>query len=318
MNQKRLAVAVLALGLMVSGCRGDSPPPPPAPLDELPLSLVGDLFQGDYVLAAYHQVDFDRDGRDEALAVLTQYRTKELSFLSDTYVVLFHRDTGVWTHAGGLRMDGERATTELRDLTQDGIPELIVSTEETRSQRGDFIAPWRTAGFLSVFTYTPDKQLVEMGDFSSSLLGQGRDYPKLGLWEDNEAIKVARDLRASEGPLWQPYQEGSYVWDGSEFALAQTEDMRRLSPLISWVLAKNAPWASVFFILGGVLGGATLYVSQRSPLQDKWLSVWALIILVAGGIGLGSLQEWLCVPAPILAGLIGLLVGRRIVRGGSS
>ena len=317
MKQKRWAVmTALALGLVISGC-GGGPAPQVSP-DELPLALVGDLFEDEYVLGAYHEVDFDRDGRSEVLAVLTQHRPTELSFLSDSYVVLFHQDEGTWVHADGLRMDGERATAELHDLTDDGLPELVVSTEQTRSQRGDFIAPLRTAGFLSVFTYTPDKRLVELGTYSSSLLGKGRVYPKLGVWEDQEAVKVARDLPATVNPLWQPYRVGSYVWNGSGFALADTQDQRRLSPLISWVVARNAPLASAFFVLGGVLGGVTLFVSQRTRLEDKWLSVVAVVILVGGGIGLGSLQEWLCVPAPVLAGLVGLLFGRRVVRGGSS
>jgi hypothetical protein len=318
MNHKRLALmAALALGLALSGCGERSAPSPQAPIDEPPLVLLGDLFEGEYVLGAYHEVDFDKDGRDEVLAVLTQYRPTELSYLSDTYVVLFHQDQGTWVQVGGLRMEGERATSELHDLTGDGLPELVVSTEQTRSQRGDFIAPLRIAGFLSVFTYTSDKELVEMGAYSSSLLGMDRVYPKLGLWKDQEAIKVARDLPAAVSPLWQPYQVGSYVWDGSEFVLAHTDEQRRVSPLISWVVARNAPWASGFLILGGVLGVVTLLVSQRTRLADKWLTVWAVIILIGGGIGLGSLQEWLCVPAPILVGLAGLLIGRRIARGGS-
>ena len=318
MNHKRLALmAALALGLALTGCGDRSAPSPQASIDEPPLALLGDLFEGEYVLGAYHEVDFDKDGRYEVLAVLTQYRTTELSYLSDTYVVLFHQDPGAWVHAGGLRMEGERATSELRDLTGDGLSELVVSTEQTLSQRGDFVVPFRTAGFLSVFTYTPGKELVEMGDFQSSLEGEDRDYPKLGFWEDREVIIVARDLQTPEGPFWQPYRVGSYVWDGSEYTLAHTEDRRRVSPTTSWVVAKNAPWASGFLVLGGILGVVTLLVSQRTRLEVKWLTVWAVIILIGGGIGVGSLQEWLCVPVPILVGLAGLLFGRRIARGGS-
>ena len=51
MNRKRLALmAVLVLGLVLSGCGDGSPSLPQASVDELPLALVGDLFEGEYVL----------------------------------------------------------------------------------------------------------------------------------------------------------------------------------------------------------------------------------------------------------------------------
>jgi hypothetical protein len=315
MKRRLVVVAALALTLLLAGCGGRAASQ--VPPDELPLALARDLYADGYTLVSYHEVDWDRDGLMESLAVLTQKVPTEHSFLSSSYVVLFHQEQGTWVQSDRLRMDGERATTALHDLTGDGFPELVVSTQQVYGQEGDFIAPLRTAGYLSAFTYTPDKVLVELGTYSSSLLGQDRVYPQVGEWEGQTVIRVARDLPATESPLWQPYQVGDYAWNGSEFGLAQVQEQRRLSPLISWVVARNAPWTGAFLILGGVLGGGAFVISQRTRLDDRWSALGAAAIIVAGGIGLGLVQEWLCILAPILAGLVGLLIGRRVTRGGS-
>jgi hypothetical protein len=315
MNRKSFAVmAALAMGLLLAGCGGQAAPT--VSPDEPPLSLLKDLYEDGYALAGYHEMDLEGDGHAEGLAVLTQSPPPETSFLSVTFIVLFQHSDGVWRQVDRLETDGDRATTTLHDLTGDGLPELVVFAEQKQSQYGDFVTPMRTAGYLAVFTYTPDKRLVELGAYSSSLLGMGRVYPKLGAWEGQEAIVVARDLPADESPLWQPYQVGSYVWDGSQFANAQIEERRRLSPVVSWAVTRNGPWALGFLALGGVLGWGAVVVSRRTRVQVKQVLAGAVAVLIILGVGLIWVQGRLCVLAPVLSGLAGLIVGWRITRGG--
>jgi hypothetical protein len=310
MNRSPIAMTVaLALILLLAACSGrDSPPQP----DQMPLALVSDIFQSGYELAGYHEQDLNGDGSTEALAVLTQKLPADLSFVSSSYVLLFDQRAEAWGLVDGRQMDGGYAATELHDLTGDGIPELVVSTERVSVERGDFVTPQRTTGYLAIFEVGQEEQLIELGMFSSSLSGAGHTYPKTSRWEGRSAIQTAHDLPTAESPLWQPYQVETLAWDGQQFAQTQVRERRRISPLISWVVSRNAPWLAAFLALGSLLSWGALVVARRTQVEERWAFLGAAVLLIAGGIGLGLVREWLCVPAPILAGLAGLLIVRRV------
>jgi hypothetical protein len=310
MNRSPILVTVtLALILLLAACSSRGSPPQS---DQMPLALVSDIFQSGYELAGYHEQDLDGDGSTEALAVLTQKLPTDLSFVSNSYVLLFDQRAKAWKLVDGQQMDGGYAATELRDLTGDGIPELVVSTERVSAERGDFVTPQRTTGYLAIFEVGREGQLAKLEMFSGSLLGAGRTYPRTSQWEGKPAIQTARDLPATESPLWQPYQVETLAWDGEQFTQAQVQERRRISPLISWVASRNAPWLVAFLALGSLLSWGALTVARRTQVRERWVFLGVAVLLVAGGIGLGLVREWLCVPAPILAGLAGLLIVWRV------
>jgi hypothetical protein len=315
MNRWYLAITVaLSLGFLLVGCDGGTAPevPPTPALDQMPLSLASDLFSVGYELVGYHEVDADGDGAMEGLAVLTLRLPATESFLGDSYVMLFGQHVGLWSLNDSQRLDGVNATAELRDLTGDGVPELLVSTEEAETQLGDFVTPLRHTDHLIVFTYTPDLYLMELGTFSSSLAGVTTSHSSVGEWEGQPAIQTAQDLPPAGIPLWRPFRVETFAWDGQSFASVQVQEQRRISPIISWLVRLNGPWASVFLVLGGVLSLAFVKVARRLGLKERWGVLGVALLLVAGGIGLGLAVEWLCVPGLILIGLVGLGSGRKI------
>jgi hypothetical protein len=218
----------------------------------------------------------------------------------------------LWSLNDSQRLDGVNATAELRDLTGDGVPELLVSIEEAETQLGDFVTPLRYTDHLIVFTYTPDLYLMELGTFSSSLAGVMTPRSSVGEWEGQPAIQTAQDLPPAGIPLWRSFRVETFAWDGQSFASVQVQEQRRISPIISWLVRLNGPWAAVFLVLGGVLSLAFVKVARRLGLKERWGVLGVALLLVAGGIGLGLTVEWLCVPGLILIGLVGLGSGRKI------
>jgi hypothetical protein len=321
-------VVVLGLGLLLFGCSGKVAleAPPASDLDQMPLALARHFFLAGYELAGYHELDADSDGIVETLAVLTLRLPLAESFLGDSYVLLFGQHGGAWSLTDGQQLNGVNASAELRDLTGDGLAELLVFTEEADAQPGDFVAPLRYTDHLSVFTYVPGLHLVELGTFSSSLSGVMRPHSTVGEWEGRPAIQTARDLPPAGIPLWWPFHVETFAWDGQGFASVQVQERRRISPIVSWLVRRNAPWAAAFLVLGGVLSLVPAVIVRRSrlglavtdprllrglPLQERWVILGLALLLVASGVGLGLIEEWLCVPALILVGLAGLGIGRR-------
>jgi hypothetical protein len=92
----------------------------------------------------------------------------------------------------------------------------------------------------------------------------------------------------------------------------QVQEQRRISPIISWLVRLNGPWAAVFLVLGGVLSLVFVKVARRLGLRERWGVLGMALLLVAGGIGLGLTVEWLCVPGLILIGLVGLGSGWKV------
>lgn len=321
-------VVMLGLGFLLFGCSGEATleVQPASDLDQMPLVLARPLFLAGYELVGYHELDADSDGVVETLAVLTLRLPLKESFLGDSYVLLFGQHGGAWSLTDSQQLDGINAGAELRDLTGDGFPELLVFTEEADTQLGDFVAPLRYTDHLSVFTYVPDLHLVELGTFSSRLSGVMRPHSTVGEWEGRPAIQTARDLPPAGIPLWWPFRVETFAWDGQGFASVQVQERRRISPIVSWLVRRNAPWVAAFLVLGGVLSLVPTVIVSRSrlglavtdprllrglPLQERWVILGLALLLVAGGVGLGLAEEWLCVPALILVGLVGLGVGRR-------
>lgn len=305
----------LLLSCLICGCGGEPSPEvlsDPA-LDQAPLSLARSFFDAGYELVSYHELDIDNDGVMEALAVLTVRTLVQESFLGASGVLLFGQPGGGWIQADNWRLDGANASAELRDLTGDGFPELLVVTEEADRQRGDFVTPLRYTDHLSVFTYTPDLYLVELGVFSSSLAGVMRPQSTVEEWGDRAAVRTVSDLPQAGLPLWQPFRIELFAWDGQKFISVQVEEQRRISPVVSWVVRRNAPWAAASLALGGVLSLVMVVGTRRWRLRERWVVPGFVLLLVAGGIGLGLAVEWLCVPGLVLVGLVGLEGGRRMV-----
>ncbi len=307
-------LVVLGLGFLLFGCNSEATPevPPTSDLDQMPLMLARHLFLTGYELVGYYELDAGSDDVIKALAVLTLRLPMTESFLGDSYVLLFSQRGGAWSLADNQKLDGINASAELRDLTGDGFPELLVSTEEADTQLGDFVTPLRYTDHLIVFTYTPDPYLVELGSFSSSLVGVMSPRSTVEEWEGQPAIQIAQDLPPAGIPLWWPFRVETFAWDGQRFASVQVQEQRRISPIIPWLVRRNTPWAAAFLILGGALSLILTAVARRSHLQERWVILGLVLLLIAGGAGLGLAEEWLCAPALILVGLTGLGIGRRV------
>lgn len=316
MNRQSIVVVVaLGLSLLLCGCGGEvTQKVPPAPaLDQMPLALARPLFLAGYELVGYYELDGDGDGAMEALAVLTVRLPLADSSLGASYVLLFSQRGGAWSLADDQRLDSINASAELRDLTGDGFSELLVFTEEADDQLGDFVTPLRYTDHLIVFTYTPDLYIVELGTFSSSLSGVMRPRSTVGEWAGRPAIQTVQDLPPAGSSLWRPFRAETFAWDGQSFASVQVQEQRQISPLVSWLVRRNAPWAAASLLLGGALGLVMTALVRRSRLRERWVILGLALLLVAGGVGLGLTEEWLCVPALVLVGLAGVAIGRQVV-----
>ena len=315
MNKRCTAITVaLGLGFLLFGCSGEATPeiPQTSALDQMPLTLARPLFQAGYELAGYYELDADNDGVIEALAVLTSKLPLTESFLGDSHALLFGQHGAMWSLTDNQQLDGVNASTELHDLTGDGFPELLVFTEKADTQLGDFVTPLRYTDHLIVFTYTPDLYLVELGKFSSRLSGVMRPRSTVGEWEGQPAIQTAQDMPPAGSPLWSPFRVETFAWDGQAFASVQVREQRRISPIVPWLVRRNAPWAAAFLILGGTLSLATIAITHHSRLRERWVILGLALLLIAGGTGLGLAEERLCVPVLILVGLAGLGIGRQV------
>ena len=205
MNRRCIAIAVaLGLGLLLFGCSSEATPkvPPTPALDQMPLVLARPLFLAGYELVGYYDLGDGSDTVADALAVLTLRLPLTESFLGDSRVLLFSQHRGAWSLSDDQVLDGINASAELRDLTGDGSPELLVFTEEGDAQLGDFVTPLRYTDHLTVFTYMPGLYLVELGTFSSSLLGVMRPQSTVGEWGGQPAIQTVQDLPPAGSPLW--------------------------------------------------------------------------------------------------------------------
>lgn len=313
--KERHVAPIVALGLcaLLFGCGGEatSQVPPDSAFGQMPLSLARPFFDAGYELVGYYELDVDSDGVVEALAVLTVETQAMYSFLGASVVLLFGQPGGLWVRADDWKLNGVNASAELRDLTGNGFPELLVSVEEADRQRGDFVTPLRYTDHLSVFAYTPDLRLVELGLFSSSLAGVTRQTA-VGEWGGQPAIQTVRDLPPTEIPLWQPVRVETVAWDGQGFVSVQVEERRRISPVVTWVVRRNAPWAAASLALGGVVSLIVIVVARRLHWRERRVILGLGLLLVAGGVGLGLAVEWLCVPALIVVGLAGLGAGRQV------
>ena len=317
MNGRRTGIAaILGLGLVLAACgRETNPEAAPTPnTDRMPLALARPLFQSGYELAGYYELDADGDDVAEVLAALTLRVPVAASSLGDSRVLLFGQYGGGWSLAGNQQLDGVNAHTELRDLTGDGSPELLVFTEKAETQLGDFVTPLRYTDYLSVFTYAPGPRLMMLGAYSSSLSGVMSPRSAVGEWRGRPVIQTMRDLPPVGGPLLWPFQIETFAWDGQDFANVDTQEKRRVSPIISWLVRRNAPWAALFLALGGIVSLVTSVVVRRSRLPGRWVVPGLALLLVAGGIGVHVSQEWLCAPALVVTGLLGLGVGRWVWR----
>jgi hypothetical protein len=315
MNRRTTAVLVaFGVGLLLFRCsEGANPEVKSAPpLDQMPLMLAGPLFETGYELAGYYELDTDGDGIIEALAVLTLRRPMTEFSTGSSRVLLFGQHGGVWSLNDRQRLDGANASMELRDLTGDGFPELLIFTEEVDSQLGDFVVPLRHSDHLSVFTYTPGLHLAKLGTFSSSLSGEMRPRSAVSEWEGRPAIQTARDLPPVGGSLWQPFRVETFAWDGQGFVNVDVGEERRISPIVSWLVRRNAPWAVAFLALGGAVSVVVTTIARRSRLRERWIVLGVILLFIAGGVGLGSAEAWLCVPALVLIALAGFWVGRQV------
>lgn len=314
--QRRRLILVIALGLcsLLLGCGGETTSEvlSDPSLEQVPLLLAQPFFNAGYELVDYYTLDVDDDGVVEALAVLTLKTQATHSFLGGSAVVLFGQREGSWVRVNNWKLNGVNASAELHDLTGDDLPELLVRSEEAHRRPGDFVTPLQYTDYLSVFTYAQNLRLTESGVFSSSLASMTPSKPTLEKWEGQPAIQTVQDLPPAASPLWQPVRVETFAWDGQEFARVRVEEQRRISPVVSWAVRRNAPWAAASLALGGVLSLIGIVVARRSRWPERRV-IWGLILLlVAGGIGLSFAVEWICVPALIAIGWVGLGIGRQI------
>jgi len=314
MKRSKIAIPIL-LGLLLIGCNNGQPTPAPVPadaLDQMPLALVQPLHQAGYETTGYYELGANDAGLVRVLAVLTIKLPVEQSYLGDSYAMLFSQFGGVWSLSDSHQLDGVNGSAELRDLTDDGSPELLVFTEEGDSQRGDFVTPLRYTDHLFVFAYDQDSYLVNLGTFSSRLSGVTSPRTTVGEWGGQPAIQVVQDLPATSSPLLQPYLIETFTWQEQEgFVSVQAQERQRISPVIYWLARRNGPWAAASLVLGGVLSLATITIARRLGLRERWFILGIALLLVAGGIGLATTREWLCTPVLILVGLAGLWIGRQ-------
>ena len=315
MSRQGLAVIVmLVLGLLL-GCGSDANPEtlPSPPLDQMPLMLAGPLFTAGYELASYHDLDADGDGVVEALAVLTLEESTTDSSTGSSYVLLFGQRGGAWSLNDKQRLSGVNASAELDDVTDDGLPELLVHTEEADTQLGDFVTPLRRTDHLSIFTYTPSQYLAKLGTFPSSLSGEAQPHSTVVDWDGQPAIQTTQDLPPMDQSLWRPVRVETFAWDGQGFARVEVGEQRRISPVVTWLVRRNAPWLAVFLIMGLAVSAAMSAITRRSRLKERWDTLGAILLFVASGVGLGLAAEWLCVPALVLVGLAAFGFARQVM-----
>ncbi|MCP4543353.1 MAG: hypothetical protein GY832_40080 [Chloroflexi bacterium] len=310
-NRRVTFVVTLVLCSLLLGCESQETPqiPPDLTLDQMPISLAQPFFDAGYELVGYYEIDVDGDGVVEAFAVLTLEIQATSSFLGSSAVALFDRHEESWFRADNWKLNGVNANAELRDVTGDELPELLVRTEAAHKRPGDFVTPLQRTDHLSVFVH--DLHLAESGVFSNSLACETPSMPTVEKWQDQPAIQTVRDLPSAGFPLWQPTRVETFAWNGQEFASMQVEEQRRISPVVSWVVRRHALWTAVFLALGGVVGMVAIVLARRRRWQELRVIVGLILLLVAGGIGLGIVVEWMCVPALIAIGLVGLGVGRQ-------
>jgi hypothetical protein len=316
MSRQSLAIIVmLGLGLLL-GCGSDADPETLSspPLDQMPLMLAGPLFTAGYELASYHDLDADGDGVVEALAVLTLDESTTDSSTGSSYVLLFGQHGGAWSLNDKQRLSGVNASAELDDVTDDGLPELLVHTEEADTQLGDFVTPLRRTDHLSIFTYTPSQHLAKLGTFTSSLSGEAQPHSTVVDWDGQPAIQTTQDLPPMDQSLWRPVRVETFAWDGQGFARVKVGEQRRISPVVTWLVRRNAPWLAVFLIMGVAASAAVSAITRRSRLKERWGTLGAILLFVASGVGLGLAAEWLCVPALVLVGLAAFGFARQVVK----
>jgi hypothetical protein len=313
--ERRSAGVVFMLGLclLLLGCSGETNPqlPPDLDFDQQPLSLASPFFDAGYELVGYYELDADADGVVEMLAVLTVRTPAVEAFSGGSAVLLFGQHEGAWMRANSWKLDGVNASAELHDLTGDGLPEVVVAIEEADRQLGDFVTPLRYTDHLIVFTYTPGLHLVELGTFSSSLVGVTHPKSAVETRNGRPVIHTFQDLPPAGTPLWWPFRVETFAWDGQAFSSVHVEERHRISPVVSWVVGRNAPWAAAALALGSVLSLVLIAVARRWRWQERWIVVGLVLLLVIGGIVLSMMVEWLCVPGLVVVGLAGLGIGRR-------
>jgi len=313
MREQDIALLV-ALALLLAGCSTkltrETPSSPST--DQMPLTLASPLFTAGYELAGYYDLDADSDGVEEALAVLTLRPPPADSFTGTSYILLFGQHGGAWSLNDTYKMDGANASAEMQDVTDDGSSELLVVTDTTDTQPGDFVTPLRHTDHMSVLTYTPSQSLVEMGTFTSSLSGKMPPYSMVSQHEGQTVIQTAQDLPPIDNSLWRAYRVETFAWDGQRFVSLNTDVRSRIAPIVSWIVRRNGPSAAVFLILGSAASAVATMLERRSRLRARWTWPAAALLFVAAGIGLAVLQQWLCVPALILIGLTAFAVGRQI------
>lgn len=317
MSKPRLAVTViLGMSLLLWGCSSEADPQPPSgpPLDQMPLMLAGPLFTAGYELAGYYDLDADGDGIAEALAILTLIPPTTESSWGSSQVLLFGQHGGAWSLNDKQTLDGVYASAELCDLTGDGVPEVLVHTTEVDTQPGDLVTALRQTDHLSVFTYAPGQYLVQLGAFTSSLWGETQPRSTVVEWKGQPAIQTAQDIPPVGQSMWRPFRVETFTWDGQGFTRVEVGEQRRIAPIVSWLLRRNAPWLAVFLIMGVVAGAVASAITRRSRLKERWGTLVAILLFVASGVGLGLAVEWLCVPAFVLAGLAAFGLTRQMVK----
>ena len=114
--------------------------------------------------------------------------------------------------------------------------------------------------------------------------------------------------------LWRPVRVETFAWDGQGFARVKVGEQRRISPVVTWLVRRNAPWLAVFLIMGVAASAAVSAITRRSRLKERWGTLGAILLFVASGVGLGLAAEWLCVPALVLTSLVAFGLTRQMVR----
>ncbi len=310
-------------GAVLVGCRAASPTPdvpPDLALDQMPAALLAPLLEADYELVGYYPRS-TTDRPTEVMAVLTVRGAPENAFSTATYVLLMRqteRDAGGdWRIVQELPLEGLNARSDLRDLTGDTTPELVVVTEEADRQFGDFVTPLRYTDRLTVIAPDPAGELTVLGSFQNDLAGVRSPMPQIVPWDDGWAIQIAQDVPLTHPALRQTYRLRMYAWDGQTFACAQVMERKRLSAVVAWIGRQNAPWAAGFLVVGGALGLALYVLIRRRP-RLRWLLVLAGLLVVLAGIGVEVTTKLLCPPALVLTGLVGMGIGWRLAGLGTS